>query len=68
MYGTPGSDIWKQVMSNLPFPYPELAQRMYITSSRTEHGNITKYYVLQKESYMHFIRSSYKCTLSEDVF
>ena len=44
----PNTGIWKQVMSNLPFPFPELAERTYIPSSWSEFGNITKYKLLKK--------------------
>ena len=47
----PGGEIWKQVMLNLPAPFPELAERnFYIPSSWDEFDNITKYHVLEKGS------------------
>ena len=51
IYMPPGMDIWKQELSMLPYPYPELAKRTYITSSYDEFDNITKYHVLEKESF-----------------
>ena len=47
----PGSEIWKHTMSILPYPNPELAERMYITSSWDEFHNITKYQLLKKEKF-----------------
>ena len=52
IYMQPGSDIWRQEMFKLPFPYPELAERVYIPSSRGELWNITRYKLLEKESYV----------------
>ena len=52
IYMQPGSDIWRQEMFKLPYPYPELAEKFfYITSSYDEFFNITKYQLLEKESY-----------------
>ena len=45
----PGNQIWMQVMSQMPSPYPELAKKMYITSSWEELDNMTKHDVLEKE-------------------
>ena len=54
----PGSDIWRQEMFKLPYPYPELAEKFfYITSSYDELFNITKYQLLAKESYLHCLQS-----------
>ena len=49
----PGTDIWRQEMSELSYPFPELAEKLYITSSYEEYKNITKYYVLKKESFFY---------------
>ena len=58
----PGGEIWKQVMLNLPAPFPELAERnLYIPSSWDEFDNITKYHVLEKGSIYFCIQSSFKC-------
>ena len=51
IYMSPGANIWKQEMSKLPDPFPELAERMFITSSYDEFDNITKYRLLNKVSY-----------------
>ena len=47
----PGSDIWRQEMFKLPYPFPELAENFYIPSSYDEQDNITKYKLLEKEGY-----------------
>ena len=47
----PGSDIWRQEMFKLPYPFPELAEKFYIPSSYDEQDNITKYKLLEKEGY-----------------
>ena len=58
IYNEPGSDIWRQEMSKLPDPFPELAEKFfYITSSYDEFFNITKYQLLEKESYLHCLQS-----------
>ena len=49
----PGANNWVQEMSKLPYPYPELTDFFYIPSSYDEFFNITKYQVLEKESYIH---------------
>ena len=41
-------------MSKLPYPFPELAERMYITSSYDEFDNFTKYYALKEERSLSF--------------
>ena len=41
-------EIWKDVMSEMPHPYPELAKKMILTSSEDEYHNIT-YELIQKE-------------------
>merc|ERR1712079_768229 len=48
-----GRDIWKQEMSKLPHPFPELAERTYITNSYDEFDNITIYRLLGKESFFY---------------
>ena len=48
----PGMEIWKQQMSKLPYPFPQLAERTYITSSWDEFDNITKYHLLEKEFFL----------------
>ena len=50
IYNSPGSSIWKQVMSTMPHPYPVLAGRMRIPSSWDEYYNMTKYDVFEQES------------------
>ena len=50
LYNMRGFEIWNQVMLNLPSPYPELAKRIYFTSSWEEFDNITYYDLLEKES------------------
>ena len=63
----PGGEIWKQVMLNLPAPFPELAERnLYIPSSWDEFDNITKYHVLEKGSIysdFYYIQSTFKCNV-----
>ena len=53
----PSMDHWRQEMSKLPYPYPELAEKFYIPSSFDEFDNITKYQVLEKVSYLHCLQS-----------
>ena len=61
IYNIPGTEIWKQVMSTLPFPFPELAERTYITTSFDEFNNITKYHLLKQESFFfHHVESTFK--------
>ena len=57
IYDIPGMEIWVQVMSTMPSPYPELAERIYITSSWEEFDNITKYFLLEKESFFFHVES-----------
>ena len=57
VYMQPGADIWRQEMSKLPYPYPELAELFYIPSSYDEFDNITKYQVLEKVSYLQCLQS-----------
>ena len=38
-------------MSKLPHPFPKLAEKLYISNSHDEFDNITKYDLLDKESY-----------------
>ena len=42
-------------MSKLPYPFPELAEELYIPSSYNELHNITKYDLLEKEGYYTYI-------------
>ena len=51
----PGMEIWKQQMSKLPYPFPQLAERTYITSSWDEFDNITKYHLLEEESFLYHV-------------
>ena len=51
----PGSEIWRQELSKLPHPFPELAEKYYIAKSYDELDNITKYDLLEKESYFYCI-------------
>ena len=46
-------------MSNMPFPFPEVAEKLYITSSYDEYDNITKYHLLKKESFSNHVESSF---------
>ena len=57
IYDIPGMEIWVQIMSTMPSPYPELAERIYITSSWEEFDNITKYFLLEKESFFFHVES-----------
>ena len=40
-------------MLKLPFPFSVLAETMYIPSSDDEYHNVSKYYVLEKESFFY---------------
>ena len=51
----PGTEIYRQEMSKLPHPFPELAEKLYISNSYDEFNNITKHDVLDKESYFYYI-------------
>ena len=51
IYMGPGNDHWRREMSKLPLPFPELAEGMYIASSNAELDNITRYELLEKESF-----------------
>ena len=53
IYMTPGMNIWKHEMSKLPDPFPELAERTYITNSNDEFDNITIYRLLEEESFFY---------------
>ena len=48
-------DVIATLISTLPYPYPELAEKMYITSSWVEFKNITKYQLLKKESFFYHV-------------
>ena len=49
--GAVGFGIYVQVMSKLPSPFPDLAERSYIPSSWDEFENISDYDVLEKVSF-----------------
>ena len=59
IYLSPGTEIWKQVMSTLPFPYTELAERLYIATSSDDFDNITKNHLLGKESFLFIMQKSH---------
>ena len=46
----PGTDIWKQAMSNLPSPFPELAKTISIPTSYEEYINNRKNIIIEKDS------------------
>ena len=46
----PGTDIWKQAMSTLPSPFPELAETISIPTSHDEYIDNQKKLLLEKES------------------
>ena len=49
-------------MSKLPHPFPELAEKLYISNSYDEHDNITKHDLLDKESYqLLLLHNTLKC-------
>ena len=50
LYFGPGSEYWRYYMSTLDPPFPELANRTYITRSWGEFENMTKYDVFEKVS------------------
>ena len=49
-YNKHGTEIWKQVMRDLPSPYPELAERLYIAENWSDFFNLSYYYLLEEES------------------
>ena len=49
-YTKHGTEIWKQVMRDLPSPYPELAERLYIAENWSDFFNLSYYYLLEEES------------------
>ena len=53
-----GWEVYLQVMSKLPPPYPELAERSYITDYWDEFDNISEYDVLEKESFYRHLYST----------
>ena len=59
VYMSEGMDHWRKEMSKLPLPFPELAETMYIPRSRAELNNITKYKLLEKESFIKHISYSF---------
>ena len=46
----PGAHIWKQTLSLMPSPYPELADKLYLPSSWDEYDNMTYNFTLDKGS------------------
>ena len=50
MFMAPGTEILIQMMSDLSYPFPELVERTYITSSYDEYNSMTKTNVLEKDS------------------
>ena len=46
----PGAHIWKQTLSLMPSPYPELADKLYLPSSWDEYDNMTYNFTLEKGS------------------
>ena len=56
--GAVGWGIYVQVMSKLPSPYPELAERSYIPDNWDEFYNITEYDVLEKVSFYDYLLQS----------
>ena len=63
IYIGPGADHWRQEMSKLPPPFPELAEGMYIPSSEAELDNITKYELLEKESFIKHVSTMFMCQM-----
>ena len=50
IYNKHGTEIWKQVMMDLPSPYPELAGGLYIAENWSDFFNLSFYHLLEKES------------------
>ena len=50
IYTKHGTEIWKQVMRDLPSPYPELAERLYIAENWSDFFNLSFYHLLEEES------------------
>lgn len=56
-------------MLKLPFPFSVLAETMYIPSSYDEYHNVSKYYVLEKESFFYLaVCSEYHVLFSHASF
>ena len=51
IYNKHGTEIWKQVMRDLPSPYPELAERLYIAKDWSDFFNISFYNLLEEGSH-----------------
>ena len=60
VYNMRGYEIWNQIMLNLPPPFPELAEKIYMTNSWEEYDNITIYGLLEKESIFSLVRNIIK--------
>ena len=50
IYTKHGTEIWKQVMRDLPSPYPELAEKLYLAENWSDYFNISFYHLLEEES------------------
>ena len=51
IYNKHGTEIWNQVMRDLPSPYPELAERLYIAKDWSDFFNISFYNLLEEGSH-----------------
>ena len=51
IYNKHGTEIWNQVMRDLPAPYPELAERLYIAKDWSDFFNISFYNLLEEGSH-----------------
>ena len=50
VYMRPGYAVWRQVLTQLPAPFPDLAQGMHIASSWTEFRNISQHQAIGQGS------------------
>ena len=50
VYMRPGYAVWRQVLTQLPSPFPDLGQGMTIASSWTEFRNISKHQAIVQGS------------------
>ena len=50
VYMRPGYAVWRQVLTQLPAPFPDLAQEMHIASSWTEFRNISQHQAIGQGS------------------
>ena len=50
IYNKHGTEIWNQVMRDLPSPYPELAEKLYIAKDWSDFFNISFYHLLEEGS------------------